>query len=143
MRIIPILLLLAVMVVGCGMWSGNYGRVTIEAPNGEKFYFRRQVRGNFEALALSADSNVCAKPDPAKALIFRAYTPVVFYRFEGNELHIYKMSTVDVPTNFSKTIRLVLHDITNPEFIALRTTHTEKGLEASEVPVDTKLSCWF
>ena len=144
MRIILVVLFLAMITAGCGIFGSGYGLVKIQAPNGEEFYFRREVRGlNYEALSLSTNSNVCAKPDPDKALVFHAYTPVVFYRFDGNELHLYKMSTVDVPKNFSNTIKLVLHDITNPEFMALEKNYAEKGLEASKVPVDPKLSCWW
>lgn len=145
MKLIPVLLL-AMIIMGCGRGSdyGDYGLLKIQAPNGEEFYFRREARGlNYDALSLSKDSNVCAKPDPDNALIFRSVGPVeVFYRFEGNDLHLYKMSPVDVPKNFSNTIKLVLHDITNPEFIALHKSYADRGLEISDVPLNPKLTCW-
>lgn len=145
MRLIPILLL-ALIVTGCGRERdyADYGTLRIEAPNGEEFYFRREMRGlNYDALSLSKDSNFCSKPNPDNALIFRSLGPViVFYRFKGNELHLYKMSEVDVPKNFSNTIKLVLHDITNLEYIALRQTYADKGLEMSDVPMNPQLNCW-
>jgi hypothetical protein len=142
MRLI-LILFVATIAVGC-ILSDDYGSLRIQAPSGEEFYFRRQTRGlNYDALSLSSNPNVCVKPDPDNALIFRSLGPVeVFYKFEGNELHLYKMSTVDLPKNFSKTIKLVLHDITNPEFIALRKSYADKGLEISTVPLNPKLSCW-
>ncbi len=145
MRLIP-MLLLALTLTGCGKGRdyADYGLLKIQAPNGEEFYFRREMRGrNYDSLSLSNEPNACAKPDPDNALAFDSEGPVrVFYSFKGNELHLYKMSPVGAPKNFSNTIKLVLHDITNLEYIDLLESYKGKGLEISDVPINPALICW-
>jgi hypothetical protein len=138
------LCILTIFIVNCGFGT-EYGVKTIISPKGEKFYFRRVVRGrNYDTLALSANSNYCAEPDPATAVIFHGLGPIfVFYRFEGDELHIYDSGRVDSPPNFSPKTKVVLHKISNPQFIEMRETYAAKGFEISEVPIDKTLLCLF
>lgn len=144
MRLIPILLI-AISLIGCVTPSGSdYGLLRIQAPNGEEFYFRREMRGrNYDSLALSKDSDPCTQPDPDHAVIWRGMGPsITFYRFEGNELHLYEMEDLVIPPNFSKTIKVIIHQITNPQYNALRESYAEKGLAISDVPLNSKQICW-
>src|SRR6185369_16343361 len=100
---------------GCATYR-DVGMLTLNCPNGEKLYFRREVRGlNYDALALIKDEDYCAQPDPNKAIIFTSLDHDVLYKFVGNELHIYTMSDVRKGRTFSDKVSVILHTLTNQE----------------------------
>ncbi len=143
---VTIIFVAVLTVSGCGKVGrdgSNYGLLKIQAPNGEEFFFRRQVRGwNYDALSLSKNPNHCAEPDPANALIFIGMGPIeVFYKFEGNQLHLYKMQEVNSPKDFSTDVKFVFHELTNQQYIELRETYASKGLNISNVYINSELSC--
>ncbi|MDM7921187.1 MAG: hypothetical protein QUS14_02715 [Pyrinomonadaceae bacterium] len=146
MRSTPTLFFFAIALTGCGvgdLGGSQYGLLRTQAPSGEVFYFRREARGlNHDTLSLSKNSDFCAEPDPNNSLIFTGLGPVtVFYKFAGDELHLYLTSKVDVPAHFSNSTKPVFHKINNLKFIELRESYAEKGLRITEVPLDPKLSC--
>ena len=122
--------------------SDDYGVQLIQSPNGEKLYFRRDTRGlNYDSLSLSRNSNYCAEPDPNEAVIFNGHgDQPVFYKFEGNTLHIFDGGYIKMPPHFSDKVSVVVHKISNPEYIALEQNYQKKGLERSEVPANLKCS---
>lgn len=108
----------------------------IESPSGKKLYFRREVRGmNYDSLSLSKDSNYCSKPDPQTSLIFHSIGPHPFYKFNGEELHIYTMSDVTKPPKLVNGIELVLHKLTNQQSIGMKEKYREMGLQSADVPI--------
>lgn len=146
MRFLSVFIVTALAVTGCRNTrsdNSDYGLLKIQAPSGEEFYFRRQMRGrNYDALSLSSNPNFCSEPSPDNALIFQGMGPIeVFYRFEGNELHLYKMQEVNTPKSFSKDVKLVFHELTNQQFIDLRKSYASRGLQISDVSVNNELSC--
>jgi hypothetical protein len=139
-----IVIILIVFTGSCGLRT-EYGLNTIKSPNGEKFYFRRAARGlNYDTLTLSKNSDYCAEPDPNTTLIFHGLGPkTIFYKFVGDELHIYDVASVEMPRNFSEKVKVIINQISNPQFIAMGNNYKEKGLEKSDVPINNTLFCVF
>lgn len=97
---------------------------------------------NYDSLSLSADSNYCSKPDPQTSLIFRSLDPHAFYKFNGEELHIYTMSDVTKPPELADGIGLVLHKLTNQQSIGMKERYLEMGLQSVDVPIITGSWCF-
>ncbi len=141
--LILILLLQGIPTSSC-IFDSKYGLTAIESPSGEKFYFRREVRGlNYDSLSLSTSSDYCSEPDPSNAFIFHIIQPTVFYKFEGNELHLYTTAPTETPPNFSDKTKVIQHDLNNPEFLAMSENYKDRGLEIIEPPIDKSLFCLF
>lgn len=143
-----IALILSFFAAGCDFGSGfgpEYGVSEIKSPGGETLYFRREVKGrNYDALSLSKDPDYCSEPDPNEALIFRGMGPItIYYEFKGEELHLYSAGETNKPRNFSERVKLVVHDISNPEYIELNDNYRERGLEKLDVPINKSLPCVF
>ena len=128
---------------GCVDMSSIHGFFVLEAPNGEKLYFRREAWGlNDDHLSLTTNNNVCSKPDPATDVIFVTHGTTVFYKFEGTVVHIYNTSMPEMPKDFSEKITVVPHKLTNPEFLALRDGRlVELGLTLVAVELDESIKC--
>src|SRR5689334_10162376 len=132
-----IALILPLLAAGCGFGT-EYGVSPIKSPGGEILYFRREVRGrNFDALSLSKNPNYCSKPDPDEAIIFRGMGPfTVFYKFVGDELHLYSIEELKVPRHFSERVKVIIHNVTNPEHIQMHDDYQKMGLEKLDVPIN-------
>jgi len=140
------LVLSIVLCSGCGYFLGpQRGILAIESPNGEKLYFHREVEGlNRDQLVLSTDSNYCSL-DPARTIRFLTLQPTVFYRFEGNDLHLFFPGPIAVPPNFSDKVKVVQHEFEGTEYFPLieNDGYKKKGLELVDVQIDKSIFCYW
>jgi hypothetical protein len=136
------ILLLTWVFTGCGVGGSTYGIFALETPKDGTLYFRREARGlNYDALFLTANKDVCAKPDDSKEIRFIESGTRLFYKFDGYDLHLYVSIIPTVPTQFTNKPRIIFHQITNPEFINLRETYASKGFQFLDVPLNESLKC--
>lgn len=120
----------------------RYGNVPLTAPSGEKIYFRREVRGrNFDEVILSPNPEPCVPPDSAGDLIFPDSDPTIYFKFEGQVLHLYPSVLAPEPSQAKFATRIVQHFLTNPERIKLRAEYQAKGLILLEIPFDNQIKC--
>jgi hypothetical protein len=138
-----LLTLMAMLNLGCQDLSSQYGMREVRSPNGEVFYFRREARGlNFDSLALTKSRDYCREPDPSTDIVFSGLGPVyLFYKFNGNELHLYLSVPVKVPDTFADRTKIIQHELSNPEFMFLKQNYESKGLEIADIQLDEALTC--
>ncbi len=137
-----LLLILVMTNSACPDMSSSYGLFVVESPNGEKLYFRREARGlNYDSLSLSQNQDYCSEPDASSDFIFAESATTLFYKFEGNELHIYLTVLAKTPSNFSAETKVVQHKLNNLEFLAIKENYKNKGLELLDVSLNEMLTC--
>ena len=72
-------------------------------------YFKREIRGrNYEGFSISSDGNLCNGPSPGTDFFVEGMTPgQVFYKVDGDELHIYSQSEFTPPQSGSFPVKVV------------------------------------
>jgi hypothetical protein len=103
---------------------------------GKKIYFKREIRGrNFDEIALSGNGDLCSKPTPQRDFIFPESSPTIFFKFEGETLHLYLSALAQEPRESSIKINIMQHFLTNPEYIQMLEEHSKYGLTVLDVPI--------
>lgn len=72
-------------------------------------YFKREVRGrNYDGLSISGDGNLCNGPSPRTDFFVEGMSPgQVFYKIDGDELHIYSQSAFTPPQSGDFPVKVV------------------------------------
>lgn len=122
--------------------SSLYGRVAIKSPNGEELFFREEARGlSFDQISLSTNKNYCSAPNPSSDIIFQGDGVPLFYKFEGESLHLYTVEPLKVPENFSSKIKIVVHQLNNLDLVKMKKTYKNDGLSLLDRFYDESLKC--
>jgi len=72
-------------------------------------YFKREIRGrNYDGLSISGDGDFCNGPSPRTDFFVDGMWPgQVFYKVDGDELHIYSQSKFTPPQSGSFPVKVV------------------------------------
>jgi hypothetical protein len=134
--------LLLGLLTGCQTNMSSYGFSEVSLPNGQKLFFRREARGlNYDSLSITANPDFCASPNLDEDITFPSIGAVVFHRFNEGRLVIYVISPPQIPKESPLKDVVTIQKITNPEFLNLKETYKERGLELADVPLDESLKC--
>lgn len=72
-------------------------------------YFKREIRGrNYEGLSISGDGDLCNGPSPRTDFFVEGMWPgQVFYKVDGDELHIYSQGEFIPPQSGGFPVKVV------------------------------------
>lgn len=72
-------------------------------------YFKREIRGrNYDGLSISGDGDLCNGPSPRTDFFVEGMSPgQVFYKVDGDELHIYSQSRFTPPQSDGFPVKIV------------------------------------
>ncbi len=95
--------------------ASDYAIEKVTLPNGENIYFKREIRGitgNYDVIAVSANSDPCVSCDRKKDYCVNAMWPdEVSYKVEAGTLHLFASGGFSVPEKFPLPIKIEAHDI--------------------------------
>jgi len=117
-KLIAVILLFA-LTSSCAVPEMNpeYAIEAIKLPDGQTIYFKREVRGitgNYDVIAVSANSDPCASCDPKTDYCLAAMGPeAVYYKIEAETLHLFAHGGINSPEKFPLPIKIEIHDISS------------------------------
>jgi len=81
-------------------------------------YFKREIGGrNYEGLSISSDGDMCNGPSAlTDFFVDRLTFAKVFYKVEGDEVHIYSQSAFSPPQTGNFPVKVVQKEITRAEY---------------------------
>lgn len=79
----------------------------------QSLFFKREIRGrNYEGLSISSDGDLCNRPSPQTDYFVDQLTIAkVFYKFQGDELHIYSQNVFTPPKTGIFPVKIVQIEI--------------------------------
>ncbi len=130
------------MKEACPDYGPEYGVMSLDGSQGQKLYFKREVRGqNYDVLTLSTDDDYCREPDETKDYVFGAHATKIFYKQSAGQLDLYMTSPSKTPTEFDSAIRITQHRLSPLEFAELDKNYRELGYVLIDVKLDKDLQC--
>lgn len=131
-----------VVLCSCQDWSPHFGLLTLKSSQGTDVFIRREVSGpNHDLLIISANGDVCTVPDPQKDYVIDNGSDALFYRLEGETLHLYGTGSREIKGEFRLPVTLQYHEINITKWDQFRDTASEQGLKRLAVELDAKLKC--
>ncbi|MBP6820505.1 MAG: hypothetical protein KA368_03125 [Acidobacteria bacterium] len=95
--------------------SSDYAIEAVKLPDGENVYFKREIRGltgNYDVIAVSANSDPCASCDRKKDYCLNEMWPeAVYYKIEAGTLHLFAYRGISIPEKFPLPIKIETHEI--------------------------------
>lgn len=135
-----VLMALLYSTLSCNSDSGaNYGMHSVSVRD-RKVYFKREVRGlNYDALAISLNSEACIKANPQSDYIFRVQGPItLFYKVDDNTLELYGRFTAAPPESVNFPVNIVQHELSLLEFEQIKERADQLGLKPLEVQINAQ-----
>jgi hypothetical protein len=138
-----ILALAAIGLSSCSFpnFSPEYAISKLQLPNGQTIYFKREVRGingNYDVVAISANGDPCTSMNRDNDYAIND-CPSVYYKLEGNTLHLYFWTASGSPTK--PPVQLVNHEINNMDFDAFKRSYLSQGITRLDLVVDGTKRC--
>lgn len=95
--------------------ASDYAIEAVKLPGGENIYFKREVRGltgNYDVIAISANSDPCASCDRKADYCLNDMWPgAVYYKIEAETLHLFAFGGISAPEKFPLPIKIEKHEI--------------------------------
>lgn len=103
---------MAVINTTCVDLSSEYGIRPVVSSSGAKLYFRREARGlNYDAISLTENDDYCSDRNPRTDYLFGKSGDTIYYKFEGDTLHLFVGTPAKVPPSYSRKIVVVQHKL--------------------------------
>ena len=132
----------AMVLCSCRHWSPRFGLLTLTSSQGKDVFIRREVSGpNHDRLIISANRDVCSVADPQKDYIIDNGSDALFYRLEGETLHLYGTGFARNISECRFPITVEYHEVNIMKWDHLKDTASEQGLKRLAVDLDASLEC--
>src|SRR5215468_1673470 len=132
-----------VLLQGCNApdLSPEYSVSSIRLSNGREIFFKREVRGitgSYDVIAISADGNPCRSYDPQTEYCICTSTDRVYYKAEGDTLHLFYSTTTGTPERFPFRVTVENHEVHPMEREKFKQEYERMGITKLDLPIDPK-----
>jgi hypothetical protein len=118
----------------CGLpdFSSEYAIASVKLAGGQTLYFKREVRGingSYDVIAISANSDPCASQDDKSDYRICGSGEHVYYKFDGNILHLYGSTACSTPKQFPLHLTVENHEIHPIDWDLFKQDHPKQGID--------------
>jgi hypothetical protein len=124
--------------------SPEYSVSSIRLSNGREIFFKREVRGitgSYDVIAISADGDPCRSYDRQTDYCICISTDRVYYRTEGDTLHLFYSTSTSAPDRFPFQITVENHEVHPMEREKFKQEYQSMGITRIDLPIDPKIKC--
>jgi len=124
--------------------SPEYSVSSIRLSNGREIFFKREVRGitgSYDAIAISADGDPCHSYDRQTDYCICTSTDRVYYKAEGDTLHLFYSTSTSAPERFPFQIIVEKHEVHPMEREKFKQEYQKMGITRLDLPIDPKIKC--
>src|SRR6266542_5112753 len=119
--------------------SPEYSVSSIRLSNGREIFFKREVRGitgSYDVIAISADGDPCRSYDRQTDYCICTSTDRVYYRTEGDTLHLFYSTSTSAPDRFPFQITVENHEVHPMEREKFKQEYQSMGITRIDLPID-------
>ena len=140
------LVIYLVLLQSCNVpdMSPEYSVSSVRLTSGREIFFKREVRGvtgNYDVIAISADGNPCRSYDPQTDYCICTSTDRVYYKAEGDTLHLFYSTSTSAPERFPFQIIVENHDVHPMEREKFKQEYERMRITRLDLPIDPKIKC--
>lgn len=95
-------------------FSSEYAIEPVKLSTGQTIYFKREVRGingNYDVVSIPTNSDPCKSYDEKTDYYIRSDRKYVYYKVEGDKIHLYSATANRSPERFPINMRIENHEI--------------------------------
>lgn len=147
MKLIVIILVVTFSfgLFSCTDWSLHSVK-SIETVNGQKIYFKREVRGingNYDVIAISTNGNPCRSYNKETDYCICNSSQAVYYNINGNILTLYNYSIPQhAPTKSDFPVSVEGRQVSQIFTENTEKIYQEKGIQKLDLEIDKTIKCW-
>jgi hypothetical protein len=135
-----------VLLQGCNApdLPPEYSVSSIRLSNGREIFFKREVRGitgSYDVIAISADGDPCRSYDRQTDYCICTSTDGVYYKTEGDTLHLFYSTSTSAPERFPFQIIVENHEVHPMEREKFKQEYQKMGITRLGLPIDPKIKC--
>jgi hypothetical protein len=135
-----------VLLQGCNApdLSPEYSVSSIRLSNGREIFFKREVRGitgSYDVIAISANGDPCRSYDRQTDYCICTSTDRVYYKTEGDTLHLFYSTSTSAPERFPFQIIVENHKVHPMEREKFKQEYQKMGITRIDLPIDPKIKC--
>ncbi len=140
-----IIFLVSIISISC-VDLPSHAIKSIQMMNGQKIYFKREVRGingNYDVIAISTDGNPCRSFDEKTDYCICNGSENVYYNNDDNTLILYDYSIPQrSPTNFDFPVKVESRNVSQIFTENTEKLYEQKGIKKISLELDKTIKCW-
>ena len=145
-RFISISVLVLLTQASCNPpdFSPEYAIETVKLPTGQTIYFKREVRGingNYDVVAISTNGDPCKSFDEETDYCICSYRKYVYYKIEGDNIHLYYATATHVPARFPINLRIENHEINPLDREKFEANYDKQGITRLSLEIKPGSKC--
>src|SRR5262245_16096744 len=124
--------------------SPQYSVSSIRLTSGREIFFKREVRGvtgSYDVIAISADGNPCRSYDPQTDYCICTGTDRVYYKAEGDTLHLFYSTSTSAPKSFPFQVIVENHEVHPMEREKFKQGYERMEITRLDLPIDARIKC--
>ena len=124
--------------------SPEYSVSSIRLSNGREIFFKREVRGitgSYDVIAISADGDPCRSYDRQTDYCICTSTDGVYYKTEGDTLHLFYSTSTSAPERFPFQIIVENHEVHPMEREKFKQEYQKMGITRLDLLINPKIKC--
>ena len=121
-----------------------YAIAPVQLSTSQTIYFKREVRGitgNYNVIAISTNANPCKSYDEKNDACICTLTENVYYKLEGDTLHLYDSTATSLPEKSLFPIKIKNHEIHPLDREKFKKNYAQQGITHLELKTTSNNKC--